>query len=588
MNIRSDLTWSFTLEIAVLLTALGVVAYWGSRSIIETQVSEAAVVGLTQTDRNLATIVGGASDLSLFLISNRNMRQLLASPGPDRGLPQDQLATLTEDLANLAGSKAAVLSINVYGDNGLQYETAGPSVVREGQLPGGWESRVPLDGTAVLTPTYKRDYQTLGPRNVISFCRRLIDVNHLTRGLGLIRIDLAEDAVAALYKGASLGQTGAVFITDGRGRVISHADKVLLGQDLSQDPVFADVFTRPGDGYGRVKSAGVELLVASHRSPARDQVFVSVVPFRELTQSADRAGLLLLAVLSAALVLAFLVVRAIAQRITDPIPALIARMRLVEEGDLDARVAVKSKNELGTLGDSFNRMTGKLKTLIDEVYTSQIVRREAELKALQAQINPHFLYNTLDVIYWTARMENAPKTAEVVQALAKLFKLGLNHGEEFTTVGREVEHLASYLVIQRVRFDHPPEVTVDVDPGLFPCVTPKLLLQPLVENAFVHGIADLDRPAWIKVTGRGETRDGEVIVFCVEDNGVGMTDQRRVQVLSSDVGARDSYGIKNVDESLKLFFGREFGLSIESSLGRGTKVTLVLPRTTVRPPEALR
>ena len=587
MNIRSDLTWSFTLEIAVLLTALGVVAYWGTRAIIETQVSEAAVVGLTQTDRSLATIVGGASDLSLFLISNRNMRQLLAGPGPG-SLPQDQLATLTEDLANLAGSKAAVLSINVYGDNGLQYETAGPSTVPPGQLPGGWETRVPPDGTAILTPPYKRDYQTLGPRNVISFCRRLIDVNHLTRGLGLIRIDLAEDAVAALYKGASLGQTGAVFITDGQGRVVSHADKKLLGRDLSHDPVYAGVFTRPGDGYGRVRSAGVELLVASHRSPVRDQVFVSVVPFRELTQSADRAGLLLLAVLSAALVLAFLVVRAIAQRITDPIPALIARMRLVEEGDLDARVEVRSRNELGTLGDNFNRMTGKLKTLIDEVYTSQIVRREAELKALQAQINPHFLYNTLDVIYWTARVEKAPKTAEVVQALAKLFKLGLNHGEEFTTVGREVEHLESYLVIQRVRFDLPPAVTVDIDAALFPCVIPKLLLQPLVENSFVHGIADLERPAWIQVRGWGETRGRDVIVFTVEDNGAGMTEERRAQVTSSDVGARDSYGVKNVDESLKLFFGKEFGLTLESTLGQGTRVTLVLPRTTVRRPEAAR
>lgn len=585
MNIRSDLTWSFTLEIAVLLTLLGGATYWVTRSFIETQVSEAAVVGLTQTERNLEAIVGGAADVSLFLISNRNMRQLLSGGGET--LPSDRLLNLTEDLANLAGSKSAILSINVYGDNGLQYETAGPSEVVEG-LPDGWESLVPRNGTAILTPTYRRDYQTLGTRNVISFCRRLIDVNHLTRGLGLIRIDLAEDVVAALYRGASLGQTGAIFITDERGRVLSHNDKSLLGKDLSNDPLMEGVFTRTA-GYGRVRSQGVELLVASHRSPTRNLVFISVVPFRELTQDADRAGLLFLAVLLGALGLGFLVVSAIARRITDPIPALIEQMRQVEEGDLDARVEVRSGNELGILGDRFNRMTGQLKTMIEEVYTSQIVRREAELRALQAQINPHFLYNTLDVIYWTAKMEAAPKTAEVVEALAKLFKLGLNHGEEFTTVSRELEHLESYLTLQRVRFDEPPIVTVDVDPALGPCVTPKLILQPLVENAFVHGIAGLDHPGTIRVTGRAERRDGrDVVVFEVEDNGVGMAPERRDQVLASDVGARDSYGVKNVDESLKLFFGKQFGLSLTSAPGQGTRVTLVLPFTTERPSGASR
>jgi two-component system sensor histidine kinase YesM len=307
-----------------------------------------------------------------------------------------------------------------------------------------------------------------------------------------------------------------------------------------------------------------------------------VVPFRELTRDVDRVGILLLAVVSLALGAAFLVSRLIARRITDPIPALIAQMKAVEEGDWEARVDVSSGNELGVLGRSFNQMTSKLKALIEEVYTGQIVRREAELKALQAQINPHFLYNTLDVIYWTAQMEKAPQSAEMVQALARLFKLGLNHGEEFTTVGREVEHLESYLVLQKMRFETPPEVTVDIDPALSPCVTPKLILQPLVENAFVHGLAGLERPGRISVTGRCEDREGPVAVFVVEDNGVGMTQQRLAEVLSDDAANRDSYGVKTVDESLRLFFGREFGLTIESSPGRGTRVTLILPRTTER------
>ncbi len=149
-------------------------------------------------------------------------------------------------------------------------------------------------------------------------------------------------------------------------------------------------------------------------------------------------------------------------------------------------------------------------------------------------------------------------------------------------MGREVEHLESYLVLQRVRFESPPDVVVDVDPALSPCVTPKLILQPLVENAFVHGLAGLERPGRITISGRCEERSGPVAVFVVEDNGVGMTPERLAEVLSDDAANRESYGVKNVDESLRLFFGREFGLTIESTLGHGTKVTLVLPRTTER------
>ena len=585
MTVRSDLIWSFTVEIAVFLIVVGAVSYMATRAIIERQVSEAAVVGLTQTDRSLQAIIGGAADLSLFLISNRNVRQLLSSSSkPNEGPSPDLLLNLNEDLVNLAGSKAAILSINVYGENGLNYETAGPSLVAPGQSGGDWSDSVPRDGTAILIPTYRRDYQTLGSREVLSFCRRLNDVNHLTRSLGLIRIDIAEAAVASLYKGTTLGRTGSIFIADDRGRILSHADPSFLGQRVANDPVFSSAFSRGGDGYRRIVSYGVDVLVASHRSTDRPLVFVSVVPFAELTHDADQAGLLILVSLLLALALAVLVVWAIARRITDPIHALIIQMQLVEEGDLDARVEVRSQNELGILGRSFNQMTAKLKTLIDEVYTSQIVRREAELKALQAQINPHFLYNTLDVIYWTARMEQAPKTAEVVQALAKLFKLGLNHGDEMTTVARELEHLESYLFLQGIRFDQPPAVIIDVDPVLKECTTTKLMLQPLVENAYVHGLVGLDRPGSIRVTGRAQVRSaGEVLVFTVEDDGVGMPPERIAEVLNAEVEPRDSYGIKNVDESIRLAFGLEFGLSITSSVGQGTKVTVVIPRTVGRP-----
>lgn len=577
MTVRSNLMASFTLVIVLLLAVVGTVAYTGTRTVIERQVSEATVAALIQTDKNLAAVLGGASDLSLFLIANRNVRQLLTSPQVSGSAQPDLLPTLNEDLSNLAGSKAAILSINIYGDNGLQYETAGPSTVLGEALP--WPSLVPSDGTSVLTLPYRRNFQTLGTRYVLSFCRQLNDMNHLSQRLGLVRIDIDEQAVAALYRQSALGKTGTIFVTDGKGRILSHADPELLGRPLSGDPLYASAIASQRDGYRRVKSAGVDLLVASHRSALQNLVFVSSVPFAELTIDADRAGLLLLAALFVALGLGAWATWLVALRITGPIHTLIATMREVEEGDLEVEVDVRSNSELGSLGRSFNRMTARLRTLIDEVYTSQIVRKEAELKALQAQINPHFLYNTLDVIYWTAKVEHAPKTAEVVQALARLFKLGLNQGNEMTTVARELEHLENYLVIQRVRFEVPPEVSIDVDADLLGCLTPKLVLQPLVENAFVHALAGLDRPGSIRIAGRLVPRDATALmVFTVEDNGVGMEAQRVSQVLSG-VTASETYGLKNVNEVIRLTFGAEYGLAIESTPGSGTKVTVRMPAT---------
>jgi two-component system sensor histidine kinase YesM len=577
MTVRSNLMASFTLVIVLLLAVVGTVAYTGTRTVIERQVSEATVAALIQTDKNLAAVLGGASDLSLFLIANRNVRQLLTSPQVSGSAQPDLLPTLNEDLSNLAGSKAAILSINIYGDNGLQYETAGPSTVLGEALP--WPSLVPSDGTSVLTLPYRRNFQTLGTRYVLSFCRQLNDMNHLSQRLGLVRIDIDEQAVAALYRQSALGKTGTIFVTDGKGRILSHADPELLGRPLSGDPLYASAIASQRDGYRRVRSAGVDLLVASHRSALQNLVFVSSVPFAELTIDADRAGLLLLAALFVALGLGAWATWLVALRITGPIHTLIATMREVEEGDLEVEVDVRSNSELGSLGRSFNRMTARLRTLIDEVYTSQIVRKEAELKALQAQINPHFLYNTLDVIYWTAKVEHAPKTAEVVQALARLFKLGLNQGNEMTTVARELEHLENYLVIQRVRFEVPPEVSIDVDADLLGCLTPKLVLQPLVENAFVHALAGLDRPGSIRIAGRLVPRDATALmVFTVEDNGVGMEAQRVSQVLSG-VAASETYGLKNVNEVIRLTFGAEYGLAIESTPGSGTKVTVRMPAT---------
>ena len=250
-------------------------------------------------------------------------------------------------------------------------------------------------------------------------------------------------------------------------------------------------------------------------------------------------------------------------------------MKKVEKGDLNVIVDIKRKDEIGQLGRSFNSMIKKIKKLIEEVYVNQIKRKEAELRALQPQINPHFLYNTLDVIYWTSRLEKAYKTGKIVSSLANLFKLGLNKGSKVTTIGKEIEHLKSYLEIQKVRYDKEPKFSIDIDKSLYELKTIKLILQPLVENSLIHDIPNLGSKGMVSIKVYEKNND---IIFEIIDNGIGMNKKRINEVFQEDIEKKKGYGIKNVHERIKLYFGDQYGLSIDSKIGKGTIVKIKIPK----------
>lgn len=553
---------------------VGGISYYWTKKAVELRMSESTVETLKQIDKNMELVFGGIQDISLFVISNQDIRKYAKMNKEELQMAGDSLLNLSEAFANLTNSKSYVLSINVYGDKGLQFESAGVSWVN-GNLIQEYENKIPSDGSYILTPTYKRTYQMLGECYVISMYRQLKDINNLSQRLGIIRIDVNEREINRVYRDIKLGNSGYVFIANKDGYILSHSDTGKLFKHIGNDPAFAASFSGK-QGYYRKNIEGKDVLVTYYTSSDQNLVYIGVVPFDELTREAEISRRMMIVVILVGLILAFIIVSIASMKITEPINKLSRLMQKVEEGNMDVLVNINRKDEIGTLGRSFNSMTRKLKTLIEEVYVNKLSRKEAELKALQAHINPHFLYNTLDVIYWSSRLENAPKTGEIVSALAKLFKLGLNKGNEITTVEKEVEHLKSYLVIQKVRYDEEPDIVIDVDPALYGCSIIKLILQPLVENALIHGIADLrERKGKIRITGI-EYTDG--ILFEVTDNGVGMDETRIKEIFDGLVEDKKGYGVKNVDERIKLYFGEQYGVSIYSVKGEGTRVEVRVPK----------
>ncbi|WP_027629009.1 sensor histidine kinase [Ruminiclostridium cellobioparum] len=574
-SLGSKLMIYFGIVIIIIVTSVGFFSYISTKNTVEKRVTQSTVETLKQLDRNMYTVFGGVDDLSLFIISDKNIKKLTNTEVGQFPQIGELIAQLDETYANLTNTKSYILAVNVYSDKGLKFESAGISHAEKESLLKERESQIPADGNNLLTYTYRRKYQQIGDKYVLSLYRQLNDINNLTKRLGIIRIDLSEREINRIYRDIQLGETGYVFITNKDGVILSHSNVEMINKNIRNEELFKKVFTGE-NGFYREKYSGQDMLVTYYESNIQDMTYISVVPFKEITRELNTSLKVTLSIVAVVIALAFIALSFLTMKITKPIKKMTVLMKKVEQGNLDVLINTDRKDEIGTLGRSFNSMTRKLKILIEEVYKIQLSRKEAELKTLQAQINPHFLYNTLDVIYWTSRLENAPRTGEIVSALAKLFKLGLNKGSEITTIKKEVEHVQSYLTIQKFRYDEIPEFRIAVDESILEHSTIKLILQPFVENALMHGIAEMGGRGRVEILGRDQ---GKNICFEVIDNGKGMEEDRIREIFEENFESdQKGYGVRNVHKRIKLYFGQDYGVEIFSKTASGTKVVITIPK----------
>lgn len=267
----------------------------------------------------------------------------------------------------------------------------------------------------------------------------------------------------------------------------------------------------------------------------------------------------------------------IPQSITEPITELSEVTDQVAKGDLSVRSNVDSGGEVGVLSDSLNSMIDKINELLSQVTTEQTRLRKAELELLQSQINPHFLYNTLDTIVWLAEGSDKAKVVSMVESLSEFFRTSLNQGKDIISIKEEIQHVRSYLEIQQVRYQDILDYEIDIPEEMYKYQIPKITIQPLVENALYHGIKNKRRLGKITVTG--EVTD-KVIIY-VSDNGIGMTEERNKEVMDRILGkSPDSevgFGLYNVNERIRLKFGDGYGIDITSKYEEGTVSKVTLP-----------
>ena len=283
------------------------------------------------------------------------------------------------------------------------------------------------------------------------------------------------------------------------------------------------------------------------------------------------------------LVGALLISRKITLDITQPIQRLCEVTRQAGKGDFAVRASEDSNNELAVLGSSFNRMVEEIGKLVEDIRVEQLNLRATELKLLQAQINPHFLYNTLDTIVWLAEAGKKEEVVWMVSTLSNFFRTTLSKGRDYITVREEESHIRSYLEIQQFRYRDILKYEIQIPAELDEFMILKLTLQPLVENALYHGIKNKRGLGHIRVTGE---LDGEKLVFRVWDDGIGMTQERLAQVrqmIRGEVQSEDQssgFGLFNVWQRLQLNYGIEYGLEIDSLYGEWTESRVTIPAVT--------
>lgn len=560
--------------ILIPILVIGLFSYRESLKIVQQKVSISNMNTVRQVGERIDFIFQDVHDMTLFLIQNSKVREFFKLKDGLEDVNNEtinavQKTNLYNELSYLTSSKPYINSIYFKGFNGISMDTRNAinhmdrdTENRIIRLKGGYiwdcDTIINYDGT-----------QT----NVFSIIRVVNDINMTSNKLAIMRINISEEDLSGIYSDKIFGKQDDFFMIDSDNRIVSSIDKDRLGQQFILDIAGNSVHDSKA-GYFQSELNGQDYLVTYYDIESVDYRLINLVPLNELLKENRVIQEVVFKVAVISFLICILCALLFSFRVLSPLKKIRTQMKMVENENFNVQVTLKGNDEITMLGRSFNKMSLKLKELVNQVYVIRIKQKEAELAALQAQINPHFLYNALDTIYWISRMEKAFETSKLVEALAKLFRLSLNSGREITLLQDEMNHLSNYMIIQKKRYGDAISFNMEAEDGLMDCQVIKLILQPLVENAINHGIDKKDGKGNISVLIREE---GQNLIYEIKDDGIGVDVDEMNRLLKEAGESNRGFGIKNVNDRLKLYFGEQYGITFMSGQGTGTTVIVVQP-----------
>ncbi|WP_158299390.1 cache domain-containing sensor histidine kinase [Paenibacillus antri] len=546
--------------------------YQRSASVLEEELSRSALQTLAQAGINLSYRIRHIEDASNALLMNPNLAEYLEQAGEDPS--EGRLLDNVKDLRSLVEQTQANTDVYrvrffVDGKKVIASERVNFFPIEQLQSDPWYPKIVEGNGKIVWSGLYEETFIDNGAALLFTNARIIRDPKRYDTIYGILMLDVAERTFSEILTPLELPGDSKLYLADGDGRIVWHRDRTLVG--TAGSPA-ADGLTKSGETYSistRVEGTDWRLVA---------EIPASAIAKRALEQGRTSSFVTILGISALFLALMFLLLALMIRSMNRRLQLVISTIR--KEGVERIDEATASGGDFVLLERSVDRLIYRVKSLMEQTYRAEVQRREAELKALQAQINPHFLYNTLDTINWIAIGRNATDISQMIDGLAKYFRLSLNKGRDLTSVADELQLAEVYLDLQKTRFPSSFEYEIELAEEAAKYYIPKLTLQPIVENALLHGIRKSKaKSGVIRIRAR---KEGDALTLEVEDDGIGMDEERARRLLveptresKPDEGG-SSYGLYNVNERIKLFAGPDYGLSIRSRPNEGTTVTVRL------------
>lgn len=516
---------------------------------------------------NISSIIANSSDVPRYLFDENQKDE-------ERGEARTRILTQFQTIMD---SRDDIYNIAAVSNTGRSIVNTGTEGINEWvsvQDLEWYQAALNSPNGIAISPSHVQNAIVSSYQWVITLSRALIN-NQSGQKEGVFFVDLNYSAISDLCNNSKLGTRGYIFIIDQEGNIIYHPQQQLMYGGLKTENI-DEILAAETDSLIVDNGKNGKLYTMSH-SEKTGWTVVGAAYTSELLRNNRHTQMLYFLVAAVLLISVTVVSHLISRGITRPLESLHNSMSMVQEGDFEkANVEITTDNEIGSLTRSFNVMTEKIHTLMDQNIYEQQQKRKSELKALQAQINPHFLYNTLDSIIW---MSEAGKNEEVVvmtSALAKLFRQSISDEKEQVPLSQEIDYVRSYLIIQKMRYKDKLDYEIEMEPSILNVQIIKFALQPLVENAIYHGIKYKDTKGTLRI--RGFRKEGKVHIE-IEDDGIGMDsttllhifDEKKTNFKSNGVG------VTNVQKRLQLYYGADYGIVYQSRVDVGTTVTVKIP-----------
>ena len=595
MSFKSKLIFSFIFVSIIPILLVQSISYFNTTSAMKENVNELITYNLAQTEKNLNTTLNSYMDILYQIYTDDEIIELVKKINAETDSAME-ISLLRDKLSKLTNSKEGIRSIAILSAGG---KTAFYDTLTASSLDSSWMNKnfeksefyrdITSSKGSVLIPTSYASQ--LGDKKYYLFhiANKMVDFNDIRKdAIGVIVISIDEDIIyracneVDAKKEAKKSVRSVNFIVDKKGYIISFPDKDLIGANISLfDPAGTngqeDEYTAAARKISYFDSS---IITNSLTSEKNGWIIVNAVDQSFLFSKVYMTQRLTITFGILALLFSIIIIFYVTRNFSGSIGKILHAMKTAQEGELSVRVELDDDgDEMSAIAARFNKMIYKINKLVEEVRAATFKQKEAEIRALEAQINPHFLYNTLDAINWMAIEKDEHEISNMLKSLAQILRYSVNKSNSIVKLREEIEWLKQYIYLQQTRFNYSFECFMEVDENVLDFNIHKLLFQPFIENVIIHGFEGINKGGVLDIGIKGRENS---IMIVIRDNGKGI-DPETVSKLNSpddkEITAKGSgLGASNVFNRIKMYYGDSGSWQVESETGKGTTITLKIPK----------